>query len=225
MCTLSWARDSSGVDIFFNRDEQRSRPEALPPKRDPSGVLAPLDPPGGGTWIFANPSSFCGALLNAYDHPSPPEPRDGFRSRGLLMRDLAPTATSHNAETLLREALDLAPYPPFLFAGLTLHDARAWRWDGRELTALPLPLPLITTSSHKPQEIIPLRLQYYQSITATPVYPSPEELERFHNWHDPENPEVSAVMSRTDARTVSFTRVSLREGLPPRMSYTERLKS
>ncbi|MDA3872567.1 MAG: NRDE family protein [Kiritimatiellae bacterium] len=222
MCTLSWARDSTGVEIFFNRDEQRSRPQALSPTEDASGVVAPVDPQGGGTWIFANPAPLCGALLNTYDVIPQKGPSEGFRSRGLLMRDLASVKTVETMGVRLQTAVIDAPYPSFFVVGITPETARGWHWNGEKFTELPLPLPMLTTSGHKPDTVVPSRIQYYRACTASPLLPHPGELERFHTWHDPENPEISTYMSRSDARTVSFTRIHLRKGHPPRMTYTPR---
>ncbi|MCC5848440.1 MAG: NRDE family protein [Verrucomicrobia bacterium] len=221
MCTLSRALLPDGVEIFFNRDEQRSRPKALPPTTDANGILAPMDPQGGGPWIFAKPNGICGALLNAYHLKPLPVPSDGFRSRGLLMRDLAEVITADNVMQVLGEMLTRHPYPPFFFARITRQNIRAWHWNGEKLADKPLAFPMLTTSAFKPEIIVPLRIRRYCGCTAIPENPEVPELERFHNWHEPEMPEVSTLMSRADARTVSFTRVSIREGESPRMVYTD----
>ena len=58
MCTLTWGRDEAGgLEVFFNRDERKTRPVAEPPALDElNGVrfLSPRDPKGGGAWMIAN---------------------------------------------------------------------------------------------------------------------------------------------------------------------------
>ena len=46
MCSVSWLLEKKGYQVFFNRDEQKSRALALPPKKytlDGVDVLMPLD--------------------------------------------------------------------------------------------------------------------------------------------------------------------------------------
>lgn len=46
MCSVTWYLSDTGYQVFFNRDEQRSRALALPPKPyelQETSVLMPLD--------------------------------------------------------------------------------------------------------------------------------------------------------------------------------------
>ena len=58
MCTLAWKRDQlTGLEVYFNRDELKTRPIARPLrvlKEDGVRFLSPQDPRGGGTWMLAN---------------------------------------------------------------------------------------------------------------------------------------------------------------------------
>ena len=54
MCTVTWHFINDGYELFFNRDELRTRAVAEPPtKATTRGVdyLAPTDPDAGGTWM------------------------------------------------------------------------------------------------------------------------------------------------------------------------------
>src|SRR6478672_3947680 len=69
MCTLSAIRlpACNGLRVVFNRDELRSRPEALPPvvrKFGARTAVMPIDPQSDGTWIAANDAGLIFALLN-----------------------------------------------------------------------------------------------------------------------------------------------------------------
>ena len=61
MCTLTWWRDGSGsgtYEVFFNRDEKKTRSVAEPPKIISDYGLefvAPIDPDGGGTHVDPPP--------------------------------------------------------------------------------------------------------------------------------------------------------------------------
>ncbi|HRC86033.1 MAG TPA: NRDE family protein, partial [Thermoanaerobaculia bacterium] len=69
MCTVSWFWTAEGYQLFGNRDESRSRRQALPPRRaeqDGVAYLAPVDADAGGTWIAANELGVTLTLLNFY---------------------------------------------------------------------------------------------------------------------------------------------------------------
>ena len=54
-------------EVFFNRDEQRSRTQAIPVTLDSSRqALYPIDPQGQGTWIALAQSGASLCLLNNY---------------------------------------------------------------------------------------------------------------------------------------------------------------
>ncbi|MEM6455145.1 MAG: NRDE family protein, partial [Acidobacteriota bacterium] len=96
MCTATWRAADGGYRLLFNRDERRTRGRAHPPARhraarDGTPYLAPTDPDGGGTWLLANAFGVTICLLNGYrlDHDAGPAPAGGWRSRGLLVSDLA----------------------------------------------------------------------------------------------------------------------------------------
>ncbi|MEX2607316.1 MAG: NRDE family protein [Kiritimatiellia bacterium] len=216
MCTVSWSRHSGGVDLFFNRDEQRSRMDALPPRRDDRGCTAPIDPQGGGTWIFVNRHALCGVLLNTYaegfDPPAPP------RSRGLLLLSLGSADAIGVFEKQLRKELDAHSTVPCLIGCVTLDGEAFWHWDGQKLCSNATDLPMLTTSGYRPEEIVAERMRYFRGQVEDPQHPRSGELELFHGWRDPARPAYSTVMARGDARTVSRTVVKLRAD-GSRMTY------
>ena len=70
MCTLTWWRGGNGAfEVYFNRDEKKTRSVAVPPGvHEVRGVrfLAPVDPDGRGTWIVANEQGLVVCLLNRW---------------------------------------------------------------------------------------------------------------------------------------------------------------
>lgn len=217
MCTVTWCETPEGRALWFNRDERRTRSGAFPPERRVSedsdiDFLAPLDPDGGGTWIFVNNRGLVCALLNNYA-PRPPASRPPT-SRGRLMLALAGCADLPSLETALRRHLDTDAYAPcFLLALPPGGQAVLWEWNGPARLRRGTPaLPVHTTSSFHPEKVVSARLERYRNTVADPSKPTLEELEAFHRQHDPENPADSVRMARPDARTVSTTRVDLDTG-------------
>src|SRR5258706_2502276 len=87
MCTATWILEDGGYEVFFNRDELRTRKPALPPgvkERDGVRILAPEDGDAGGTWLGANEH---GVSVGVANGPRETSARP-FRSRGLLVLDL-----------------------------------------------------------------------------------------------------------------------------------------
>ena len=74
MCTLTWWRGEEGeFEVFFNRDEKKTRSRAeLPLKREENGMqfLSPRDPDGGGTWMLVNEHGVVLCLLNRWHEES-----------------------------------------------------------------------------------------------------------------------------------------------------------
>src|SRR5581483_2262018 len=90
MCTVSWLHTTEGYELFCNRDEQRARAAAWPPRvRERRGVrfIAPIDGASGGAWLGVNQFGLTLCLLNRYDVP-PSEPRAEYLSRGWLLLEL-----------------------------------------------------------------------------------------------------------------------------------------
>ena len=89
MCTLTW-RDQDGLEVFFNRDELKTRSRAEPPRThvSPNGTrfLAPIDPDAGGTWMLANEHGVVICLLNRWHEE---EGQSFQKSRGLIVTELA----------------------------------------------------------------------------------------------------------------------------------------
>ena len=215
MCSISWQTHPQGYDLFFNRDEQRDRPAAESPKlfRDSAGLayLAPIDPQGGGTWIFLNAFGLTGAVLNAYEVDSPPDLKNPA-SRGQLLRSLTHTANVGAFQAELSIRLGQNAYPPcYLFALDHQHTTGLWIWTGERLEPLPMPtLNFFTTSSFQSDEVRARREQAFKKTLGEPPH-TPDALEAFHLDAKSHLSAFDIRMSRPDARSVSYTRVRLRK--------------
>ncbi|MGB0332699.1 MAG: NRDE family protein [Planctomycetota bacterium] len=146
MCTLTWTRHRGeaigpdGYRLWFNRDELRARGREVPPhvKQTAGGLryIAPADSDAGGTWIAANELGITVALLNGY-RSSRGEPRDGWTSRGHLVRELAGIRSLTDAWRRLTPER-LQPFRPLVLAVLTpARPALIARWDGQDVTLDP----------------------------------------------------------------------------------------
>lgn len=222
MCTATWMLTSSGYQIYFNRDEQKGRQEALPPTRfDNTGTefVMPVDPVGGGSWIAMNEHGLSLCLLNFYQGKMPQHP---LISRGLLIKQLANCRTAHEALATL-DTVPLLHYAPF---SLMLFDPTLTQshgevlgmcWNGISLSTITPQAPMVSSgvdlhnvTAHRQGEY----LRYVEhGVTA-------ESLRAFHASHVPRDEllafkrnachsHLSACMHRADAHTVSFTHIEV----------------
>lgn len=209
MCTVSWRHLPGGYDLFFSRDEQRTRPVGLPPRAmlvDGTRVLAPHDPLGGGTWILLNEHGLTACVLNAY---GPRTRSDGppVVTRGRVPLAFAREAHAQHAGPTLTRLLDSAEFLPFHLLLLDRNGRTAgWDWDGREARHRDLPpLGMITTSSVDAARVAAARETRFRRIVDAQA-----DLRHFHvAAYEPASADT-VRMSRADARTVSLTDVVVR---------------
>jgi len=215
MCTISWRREPEVLEVWFNRDEQRSRPIALPPRLHEGLVpsLAPQDPKAGGTWVIVYEQGRIGALLNFYQAMARFPHQDALRSRGALVCDLAQTSLEEDIEMLLKQNVETHTYAPFYFwtAGVNT-SVSFWAWDGQRLEKRDLALPMHTTSSYRTEEVCAHRRDFFLKEVADAGNPSSQELKAFHEQGKRDGDAWSVHMSRDDARTVSTSHILLQDG-------------
>jgi hypothetical protein len=219
VCTLTWARTLTGYELFFNRDEQKTRKPALPPALHRSGGvswLAAIDGDAGGTWLGVNERGVSVGLLNRWPlagEPDPTRSNRGARSRGLLVAELLDVAGAEQAAARLSRR-DLAPFKPFTLAVLEPKgELLSGTWDGRRLALERLPderQPLCSSGSD-PEGATRQRRALWLGLAGPGRLPLPAELLAFHQSHEPRPSAVSVCMHREEADTVSFTHVAVDE--------------
>lgn len=212
MCTLSFLPENGGFHLLMNRDEQRSRPQALPPRLHHSRKMRSIYPSeqGGGTWIGVNNAGICAALINWYSKPRLTD-RPAF-SRGLLIPTLLAARNGEEASFLLRSLpLDkLAPFRLFLFdareQGITSLSS-----DGISFEERKLPWERSHWFSSGYDEPAAMRIRGELAVNASGESDAGTLawLRRLHRSHDPEEGPFSICMHREDACSVSMTEVTL----------------
>ncbi|MBC2605702.1 NRDE family protein [Pelagicoccus albus] len=204
MCTASWNIDKEGLRLFFNRDEQRTRSAAVPPRFfESEGVryVAPIDPDGGGTWISVNEFGQVAYLLNNYSKTTEGE---RFKSRGELPIKLA--ACSQRSEALgIICSLKLTDYRPFFLGLANRESLEIFGWDGCNLESIHPDLPVITTSSFRSDEVQKYRKDRYRYWMGSAGGNSTEKQRRFHFETSDSDSAFGPMMYRPDARTQSVT--------------------
>jgi hypothetical protein len=211
MCTVTILRLGNGLArIVCNRDEQRIRASALPPRNhlvDGMLYVAPLDAEAGGTWIAVNRVGLACVLLNRNTGESVPA---GKRSRGEVIPQIITAATLARAVDLLEE-LSLEDYAPFrlvitdgiLVAELVHEPSARQRCTVQKLTE-----PLLYTSSGLGDAVVePSRRKLFEA-TLLPD-PTRKAQDAFHRHRWPDRLPLSVMMSRADACTVSITEIVL----------------
>ena len=202
MCTLSWRESEQGLEIFFNRDELKTRSRAEPPRlfTSPSGTryLAPIDPDGGGSWMAANEQGLLICLLNRWHQDAPL----ATRSRGAVILSLIDCQRLEEVANLLPDLI--ASTKPFDLIAFSRGKARGetigYSWDGLTLTPFAPQRPL-TSSSYCFEKVQATRLANFSENNG--------DLETYHS-HPNQSPSAYTVrMNRPDAQTWSRSLVTI----------------
>jgi hypothetical protein len=216
MCTVTVVPHEGGVRLLCNRDEQRTRPAAIPPQIHPVGgrqALFPIDPQGGGTWIGVNDAGLVAALLNR--QPAAPEPGAPKHSRGLIVRELLQFGSLPEVAAAL-DALVPRAFAPFQI--VIWHDGQLAIADSDSAASLrlshrPLDAPLLFTSSSLGDALVAgPRQRLFERMVDRSRDGWLAGQARFHDHQWPRRPEISVRMERPDAMTVSRTTVDVSDG-------------
>ncbi len=210
MCTVSFVPRKNGYSLGMNRDEQRARAEALPPRFVRIGDLNALMPsePRGGTWIGSNKFHITFALINWYEVTR--TVNGTATSRGDIIPHLLESASSDGAASRMG-GIDLRRTKPFRLIGVFPGEKKIleWRWDLRRINTLPHPWKTqvwISSGHDEAGAQITRHAEFYRRLKQASLG-SADWLRRFHRSHKPECGPYSVCMHREDAATVSYTEV------------------
>jgi hypothetical protein len=187
---------------------------ALPPRIQQFGqrrAVLPIDPVSGGTWVAGNDAGLAMTVLNVNQEGRKKGTTSLPRSRGMIIPSLLHSDTLTSA---LSQAtgLEQTRYAPFR---LVLADRKEWaevRSDGQRLKLMSrtaIVEPVFFTSSGLGDHLVeePRRRLFVEFFNSAgdPV----ARQEAFHRHYWPDRPHLSVCMRRVEARTVSYTIVSL----------------
>ncbi len=209
MCTLSFCLQPHGYQLFFNRDEKRTRAIAQPPRyHQQYRAVFGVDPEGNGTWLACREDGLSLAILNYYQGVSQYEAAH-YTSRGQLILSLL---QQRNIAQAMHE-LAYTDYRPFQLvafpASLTLHKPYIHRWiyDGQHVQYSQLTQPMITSSSVDIDVVTSHRLARFQQIHQHQAI-SENSLKQFHYSTDSVS-HLGVKMVRDDAHTVSISHIGV----------------
>lgn len=226
MCTLSVV--SSPADAphclwraVFARDELRARPPSGTPvlHDGPTRALFPIDAAGGGTWLAVTERGLLLALLNQNPRPAAtpaPTPQPRARSRGSII----PTLLDCQSLAETRQALarlDPAGLSPFRLVALCGSGADGPEgdgsgivlasWTGRSFSVRRADAaggPFMVCSSGLGDHVVRPHRHRLLARTLERLGPTARAQDAFHATHEPTRGQLSPMMARRDARTVSL---------------------
>jgi hypothetical protein len=201
------------VRLACNRDEQHTRPAALPPVRRRFGsrwAVYPTDPVGDGTWVAVNDTGLALALLNANPELGGQGKRVPERSRGAVIPGLLSCANLPEAleKALTFDAGLCAPFRLVLCGQGEVAELRSCGERLRLLRRVALTAPCLFTSSGLGDAIVEGPRRRLFEACFGPADDWPERQDAFHRHSWPDRPHLSVCMRRRDARTVSYTVVT-----------------
>lgn len=194
----------------MNRDEQRSRPIALPPSTHQKNgrTLAYPSEPSGGTWIGVNNNGVCLALINWYSAPR--RVSGAPISRGIIIPSTLNAEAWTEVDAEIKQ-LTLKQINPFRLIGVFPQPCKIveWSWDLNQLRRHEhpwRPQQWISSGFDEPraQKVRSQTFQLARKQTTANTLPW---LRRLHRSHQPGPGPFATCMHREDAQTVSYTEV------------------
>ncbi|TEW54607.1 hypothetical protein E2R68_07855 [Psychromonas sp. RZ22] len=221
MCTLTYRLTEQGYQLFFNRDENKLRSQAIPPTVNSSlKAIYPIDPNGGGTWIAVHESGVSLALLNYYQAQVDPN-LNIFTSRGVIIPRLLENVNNIHEYLMKMDFRHFQAFQLCVFANkLSAKQSKselAWQytWDGKKLTYVTLSaeysLPL-TSSGVDYENVYASRKQQFKKMI-TGQQTTTADYIAYHQHQGPSG-KCSVKMYREDAQTVSFTMIDVDQKQP-----------
>jgi uncharacterized protein with NRDE domain len=214
MCTVSIIPfGDAGFRLIGNRDERRSRPIASIPAIHRAGThdaIFPTDPLGGGTWIGVNTAGLAVAMLNRYDEPALGQPVSPQSRGSVAIRALG----CIRLEDVIRFASSLRPeqFAPFRLVAAQKREVTVVSSDGRavdvERRRLAIPL-MFTSSSLGDARVLAVRQELFQQLVGRRPERWLAGQSRFHNHRWSDCPELSVVMDRLEAATMSRSTIDV----------------
>jgi len=207
MCTLTYLLTDNGYELFFNRDELRTRqPATVPALNHQLNAIYPVDRDGNGTWIAVHNSGLSLALLNFYQAEQAVNNGE-YLSRGQIILSLLEDPSDIIGRLT---KMDLKKYLAFqlgVFAAelcRTKNKLRIFQWDGKTLSEVDNTQPIISSGTAFARVSKIRKALFGQIISAEK--PTRAQFFTYHNFQGID-PWFSVKMSRPEAHTVSLSHI------------------
>ena len=207
----------------MNRDEKRDRLAGLAPtvvELESHRAVFPSEPTGG-TWISANDTGICLALINW--HRIKREPKEGILSRGKVVRELAGKSTVDELTAAVNQ-LPIRRLRPFRLIAIVPGERHVveWRWNLQRLAIRKHEWQRQHwfSSGFEERRAEVERQRVCDAASNEQSVESMTWLRRLHRSHAPKRGPFSICMHRPTAATVSYTEVAV-GGLSIVMRYKD----
>ena len=212
MCTVTFIARRQGYALGMNRDEKVSRVQGLPPSKHVLNGRTAIFPsePSGGTWIGVNEARVTFALINWYSVPA--RVSQNALSRGEVTRSVLTFDEPSEAEQHLTE-FPLHRTNPFRLMGIFPNSMSVveWRWDLVALESVQhdWQTNIWISSGFDEPTAERVRRETFTSARRNGLVHDVQWLRKLHASHAPTPGPFSICMHRSDAKTVSYTEVSV----------------
>lgn len=209
---MTWFITNDGYELFFNRDEAKTRKRAfLPDIKNQNGItyISPTDADAGGTWISSNEYGITVCLLNHYEYEKSTEGQ-AWVSRGEIVKALSEAIDLQTLEQLF-DSLQLSQFRAFrLFAINKLGQNLFYTWNGNQLV-LEHDIEQPKSSSYfQTGEVVQSRKNLFNALDLKNRKDRQAYLD-YHASHSPRKSAFSVCMHRDDAGTVSCSHVQVND--------------
>lgn len=215
MCTVSFIPISENQYLIgSNRDELKTRAQAIPPKIQGDGSwIAPIDTEANGTWFGVNQYGITLTLINNYQATNPLlDHRKDAKSRGLIIPELMPFS-NEKAVSDWFEQMDETNFNPFDVIAVFPSPMTVirWSWDGKSFQKI-IEKPesqIWVSAGFDLQKITEFRKQVFTNKILNSEEKPLKTLQNFHSSQHPEPGKFSVAMFQDEVQTVSSTLVQV----------------
>jgi len=212
MCTVSIVPHADGLRVVSNRDERRDRVEALEPAvttLGPRTATMPIDPTGGGSWIGVNDEGLVAAVLNRYHGRQ--APIDCARTTRGAIVPMMLACDSVSAALARAKTIDPMRFEPFRLVLVQRREialVSVERCEVKQATST-VTGPFMFTASALGDFLVeePRRRLFEWLMTDPDARLRSQALFHRHQWTDKR--DISVLMERGDAATVSRTTIDV----------------
>jgi len=211
MCTVSFIPVRENFFITSNRDEKKTRKQAVPPEVhdvESGKIIFPKDADAGGTWIAMHENGNAAVLLNGAFKKHIPQPPYQL-SRGQIF--LHVIASEYPVRRF--EKLNLDRIEPFTLVIVDRGDLYECRWDGSKKFCRQLRKyrhHIWSSATLYDEEVVRKREHWFASFLNKNPNPTQQDILNFHRFSGEGDKNIDLQMERGQIySTVSITSILL----------------